>query len=129
LTPWAAGRLGRLRWMVVCAGTAAVLEPALGLWFAPAPMLVAAFVLGLVTQGAKIATDTVVQTAVDDAYRGRAFSFYDVLFNVAFVAAAAVAALILPPDGRSAVLVIGVAALYASSALCLAHWSRRGDVL
>ncbi|MFC8532848.1 MFS transporter [Streptomyces sp. NPDC057249] len=129
LTPWAAGRLGRLRWMVVCAGTAAVLEPALGLWFAPAPMLVAAFVLGLVTQGAKIATDTVVQTAVDDAYRGRAFSFYDVLFNVAFVAAAAVAALMLPPDGRSAVLVIGVAALYASSALCLAHWSRGGDVL
>ncbi|MEW1890226.1 MULTISPECIES: MFS transporter [unclassified Streptomyces] len=129
LTPWAAGRLGRLRWMVVCAGTAAILEPALGLWFAPAPMLVAAFVLGLVTQGAKIATDTVVQTAVDDAYRGRAFSFYDVLFNVAFVAAAAVAALMLPPDGRSVVLVIGVALLYASSALCLAYWSRGGDVL
>ncbi|MGW2472263.1 MFS transporter [Streptomyces sp. NPDC001665] len=129
LTPWAAGRFGRLRWMVVCAGTAAILEPALGLWFAPAPMLVAAFVLGLVTQGAKIATDTVVQTSVDDAYRGRAFSFYDVLFNVAFVAAAGVAALMLPPDGRSAVLVIGVAVLYASSALCLAHWSRGGDVL
>ncbi|MEV5599976.1 MFS transporter [Streptomyces sp. NPDC052299] len=129
LTPWAAGRLGRLRWMVVCAGTAAALEPALGLWFAPAPMLVAAFVLGLVTQGAKIATDTVVQTAVDDVYRGRAFSFYDVLFNVAFVAAAAVAALVLPPDGRSVALVIGVAALYAGSALGLAHWSRSGDVL
>lgn len=129
LTPWAAARLGRFRWMVVCAATAAVLEPALGLWFAPAPMLVAAFVLGLVTQGAKIATDTVVQIAVDDAYRGRAFSFYDVLFNVAFVAAAAAAALMLPPDGRSVALVIGVAALYASSALYLAHWSRDGDVL
>ncbi|MEU2248296.1 MFS transporter [Streptomyces sp. NPDC019224] len=129
LTPWAAARLGRFRWMVVCAGAAAVLEPALGLWFAPAPMLVAAFVLGLVTQGAKIATDTVVQTAVDDVYRGRAFSFYDVLYNVAFVAAAAAAALILPPDGRSAALVIGVAVLYAATALYLAHWSRGGDVL
>ncbi|MYS33940.1 MFS-type transporter involved in bile tolerance (Atg22 family) [Streptomyces sp. KhCrAH-43] len=129
LTPWAAARLGRFRWMVVCAATAAVLEPALGLWFAPAPMLVAAFVLGLVTQGAKIATDTVVQIAVDDAYRGRAFSFYDVLFNVAFVAAAAAAASMLPPDGRSVALVIGVAVLYASSALYLAHWSRDGDVL
>jgi len=129
LTPWAAARFGRFRWMVVCAAAAAVLEPALGLWFAPVPMLVAAFVLGLVTQGAKIATDTVVQTAVDDAYRGRAFSFYDVLFNVAFVAAAAVAALMLPPDGRSAALVIGVAVLYASAALYLAHWSRDGDVL
>ena len=62
---------------------------------------VAAFVLGLVTQGAKIATDTAVQSSVDDAYRGRVFSLYDMLFNVAFVGAAGVAALILPPDGRS----------------------------
>ncbi|TXR96452.1 MFS transporter [Streptomyces sp. col6] len=129
LTPWAARRLGRFRWMAVCAGSAAVLEPALGLWFAPAPMLVAAFVLGLITQGTKIATDTVVQTAVDDAYRGRAFSFYDVLFNVAFVAAAAVAALVLPPDGRSVALVIGVAMLYAGVGLYLTHWSRDSDVL
>lgn len=129
LTPWAAGRLGRFRWMAVCAAAAAVLVPALGLWFAPAPMLVAAFVLGLVTQGAKIATDTVVQTAVYDAYRGRAFSLYDVLFNVAFVAAAAVAALLLPPDGRSVALVIGVAVLYAAAAASLAHWSRTGRVL
>ena len=53
------------------------------------PMLVAAFVLGLITQGAKIATDTVVQSSVDDAFRGRVFSLYDVLFNVAFVGAAA----------------------------------------
>ncbi|WP_330239590.1 MFS transporter [Streptomyces sp. NBC_00525] len=129
LTPWAAARFGRLRWMVVCAATAAVLVPTLGLWFAPVPMLVAAFVLGLVTQGAKIATDTVVQTAVDDAYRGRAFSFYDVLFNVAFVAAAAATALVLPPDGRSAALLGGVAVLYAGSALYLAHWSRGRAVL
>ncbi|MET7346271.1 MFS transporter [Streptomyces sp. NPDC087866] len=129
LTPWAAGRLGRFRWMAVCAGSAAVLEPALGLWFAPAPMLVAAFVLGLITQGTKIATDTVVQTAVDDAYRGRAFSFYDVLFNVAFVAAAAVAALVLPPDGRSVALVIGVAMLYAGVGLYLTHCRRHSDVL
>ncbi|MCG7523191.1 MFS transporter [Streptomyces sp. OfavH-34-F] len=129
LTPWAAARLGRLRWMIVCAAAAAVLVPALGLWFAPVPMLVAAFVLGLVTQGAKIATDTVVQTAVDDDYRGRAFSFYDVLFNVAFVAAAAAAALMLPPDGRSAALLGGVSVLYASSALYLAHWSRGRAVL
>ncbi len=90
ITPWAVGRLGRLGWMVVCAATAAVLEPALGLPFEPVPMLVGAFFLGLTTQGAKIATDTVVQASVDDAFRGRIFSLYDVLFNVAFVGAAAV---------------------------------------
>ncbi|MGW2084064.1 MFS transporter [Streptomyces sp. NPDC001880] len=124
LTPWAVGLLGRFRWMAVCAAGAATLEPALGLWFVPAPMLVAAFVLGLVTQGAKITTDTVVQTAVEDSFRGRVFSLYDVLFNVAFVGAAAVSALMLPPDGRSVAVVIGVAVLYAVVAVLMFRWER-----
>ncbi|MET8078197.1 MFS transporter [Streptomyces sp. NPDC005303] len=119
ITPWAAGKLGPERWIVVCAATAAVLVPALGLPFATAPMLIAAFVLGLITQGAKIATDTIVQSSVDDGFRGRIFSVYDVLFNIAFVAAAGVAALILPADGRSATLVVTVAVLYATIAVSM----------
>jgi MFS family permease len=122
VTPWAVGRLGPGGWIVTCAGAAAILEPALGLPFAPAPMLVAAFVLGLTTQGAKIATDTIVQSSVDDGFRGRIFSVYDVLFNVAFVGAAAVAALVLPSDGRSVSLVVTVAALYAAIAAAMAHF-------
>lgn len=124
ITPWAAGRLGPERWIVVCAAVAAVLEPALGLSFATVPMLIAAFVLGLVTQGAKIATDTIVQSSVDDGFRGRIFSVYDVLFNIAFVGAAAVAALILPPDGRSDVLVIAVAVIYGAVAVAMAKERR-----
>jgi hypothetical protein len=119
LSPGAVGRLGPFGWMAACAGTAAVLVPFLGLTFAPAPFLVAAFALGLVTQGAKIATDTVVQTAVDDSYRGRVFALYDVLFNMAFVGAAGVSALMLPTDGRSTLLVGLVAVLYAVIALTL----------
>ncbi|MEW2491396.1 MFS transporter [Streptomyces sp. NPDC048411] len=129
LTPWAVGRLGRFRWIATCAAAAAVLEPALGLWFAPGPMLVAAFVLGAVTQGTKIATDTVVQTSVDDSFRGRVFSLYDVLFNVAFVSAAAVAAVALPPDGKSAPVVIGLALLYGIVAVTMFRWSRVSEVL
>ncbi|MFF1480654.1 MFS transporter [Streptomyces sp. NPDC058301] len=122
VTPGAVARLGPYRWMAVCAGTAAVLEPALGLPFAPVPVLVAAFVLGLVTQGAKISTDTVVQSSVDDSYRGRIFSLYDVLFNVAFVGAAAVAALMLPPDGKSALLVVTVSVIYAAVAVFMTRF-------
>ncbi|MEU4209843.1 MFS transporter [Streptomyces sp. NPDC026206] len=125
LTPWAAARLGRLGWIATCAATAAVLEPGLGLPFEPVPTLIAAFVLGLTTQGAKIATDTVVQASVDDAFRGRVFALYDVLFNVAFVGAAGVAVLMLPPDGRSAVLVVTVAVIYAAIALAMAGFCRR----
>ncbi|WP_405658523.1 MFS transporter [Streptomyces sp. RK9] len=122
VTPWAAGRVGPRGWLVLCAAAAAVLEPALGLAFAPVPMFIAAFVLGLTTQGAKIATDTVVQAAVDDGFRGRVFSLYDVLFNVSFVGAAAVAALMLPPDGRSASLVVTVAVIYAAIAVAMARF-------
>ncbi|MCX3287376.1 MFS transporter [Streptomyces sp. NEAU-H22] len=125
VTPWAAGRLGPGRWIVVCAGAAALLEPALGLPFAAAPLLAAAFVLGLTTQGAKIATDTIVQSSVEDGFRGRIFSVYDVLFNVSFVGAAAVAALILPPDGRSAPLVITIAVIYAAVAVAMARFGRQ----
>lgn len=85
-------------------------------------MLAAAFVLGLTTQGAKIATDTIVQSSVDDGYRGRIFSVYDVLFNIAFVGAAAVAALMLPPDGRSASLVVTLAAVYTAIAVAMARF-------
>ncbi|MCX3063729.1 MFS transporter [Streptomyces beihaiensis] len=119
VTPAAAGRFGPDGWIVVCAAVAALLEPALGLPFEPGPMLVAAFVLGLTTQGAKISTDTVVQSSVEDGFRGRIFSVYDVLFNVSFVGAAGVAALMLPPDGRSVPLVILVAAVYAMVALAM----------
>ncbi|KFK89733.1 MFS transporter [Streptomyces sp. JS01] len=124
LTPWAVGRLGRYGWIVGCAGAAAVLVPALGLSFAPVPMLIAAFVLGVVTQGSKIATDTVVQSSVDDSFRGRVFSLYDVLFNVAFVSAAGVAALMLPPDGRSVIVLAVVSVLYAVVAVTMFRWRR-----
>ncbi|MDI3096997.1 MFS transporter [Streptomyces rochei] len=125
ITPWAAGRLGPGRWMAVCAGIATVLVPALGLPFATAPLLVAAFVLGLTTQGAKIATDTVVQSSVDDAFRGRIFSVYDVLFNVAFVGAAGVAALMLPPDGRSVTLIVTVTVIYGAVAVAMTRFARQ----
>src|SRR5690606_20729730 len=119
------GWLGPIRWITVCAGSAAVLELALGLPFATGPLLVAAFVLGLTTQGAKIATDTVVQSTVDDGFRGRIFSVYDVLFNVAFVGAAGVAALMLPPDGRSTALLITIAVIYGSVAVTIARFERQ----
>ncbi|MEU6003551.1 MULTISPECIES: MFS transporter [unclassified Streptomyces] len=122
VTPWAVNRLTAGGWIIACAGAAAVLEPALALPFAPVPLLIAAFLLGLTTQGAKIATDTVVQSAVDDSFRGRIFSVYDVLFNVAFVGAAGVAALMLPPDGRSVPLVVTVAVIYAAIAAAMTRF-------
>ncbi|MEV7857862.1 MFS transporter [Streptomyces hirsutus] len=125
VTPWAAGRFGPGRWIMLCAAAAAVLEPVFGLPFASGPLLIGAFVLGLTTQGAKIATDTIVQSTVDDAFRGRIFSLYDVLFNVAFVGAAAVAALMLPPDGRSVPLVVTIAVIYGAVTMTISRFERQ----
>ncbi|MER6558599.1 MFS transporter [Streptomyces sp. NPDC001027] len=125
VTPAAVGRLGPIRWIVVCSAAAMVLEPLLMLPFARTAAFVAAFALGLATQGAKIATDTVVQSRVEDGFRGRIFSLYDVLFNVAFVGAAAISALMLPPDGRSAALVVTIAVIYGANAVTMARFARR----
>lgn len=124
ITPWATTRFGTTGWITGCSAASALLLPALGLPFAATPMMVAAFLLGVTTQGAKIATDTVVQTQVDDTFRGRVFSLYDVAFNVAFVSAAAVAALILPSDGRSPSLLVALSLIYAAVAVALLRMVR-----
>ncbi len=87
-----------------------------------------AFVLGVAAQGSKICVDTLVQQGVDDAYRGRVFSFYDVLFNVSFVSAAAAAVLVVPAGGYSRPLFAGLAAGYVLTAAGYVAAGRRGRV-
>ena len=124
LTPWGARRFGRLGYMALWSAAAAALTLVLGLPFQPVPMLIAATFIGLATQTAKICTDTLVQAEVDDGYLGRVFSLYDMLYNVAFVGAAAVAAVMLPSDGRSVTLVVMIAALYVGTALAVRRFQR-----
>nr|WP_083977568.1 MFS transporter [Kitasatospora azatica] len=125
VSPWFTRRLGLTGWMVACLGSAALFVPALGLFFTTGPVMAAALLLGVVTQATKICADTIVQNSVEDDYRGRVFALYDVLFNVAFVAAAAVTALVLPLHGRSVPVVLGVAVVYALSAALYARAARR----
>ena len=73
-------------------------------------------VLGLAAQAVKISVDTVVQTSVDDTYRGRVFTFYDTVFNAAFLVAAVVAVLAVPPSGDQPWVFAGVAALFVGTA-------------
>ncbi len=125
LTPVATRCLTTRTWMVVLLALAAGAEvfPA-GLYTQPA-VLVAAFALGLSAQGVKICVDTVVQTSVDDEFRGRVFSLYDVIFNVVFVAAAAVGAVVIPADGKSYPLLAAIAVGYGLTAAGYATWTRR----
>jgi MFS family permease len=124
VTPVVTERVPQRTWVVTLLLFAAVTQlfPG-GLYTRPA-LLVAAFCLGLASQGVKIVVDTLVQTTVDDEFRGRVFSLYDVIFNVAFVAAAAVAAVVLPDTGKSYVVLVATAVGFALTALWYARVTR-----
>jgi len=112
LTPIAARRLGYTRWPGGLLIGAGVVELALGLPFQLQLVLPAAALLGLAAQGVKICVDTLVAQRVADDFRGRVFSLYDTLFNVVFVAAGVLTALVLPETGKSTVAVIGIGLAY-----------------
>jgi predicted MFS family arabinose efflux permease len=54
-------------------------------------VLLASFAVGLTFAWKKVSVDTMVQEAIPDGYRGRVFSVYDVVYNLARIVAAALA--------------------------------------
>ena len=125
ITPEATRRVRKQTWIVTCFGLAAVTEAVYVVVLTEWLLLAGAFLVGVAAQGSKICVDTIVQESVDDAYRGRVFSFYDVIFNIAFVSAAAFAALALPADGNSPGVFAVIAGGYAVTATTYALASRR----
>lgn len=124
LTPVVVERITQRTWVLGMLLGAAATQLFPGSLYTEPSLLVAAFFLGLASQGIKICVDTLVQTHVDDAFRGRVFSLYDVLFNVAFVAAAAVAAAALPATGKSYPVLVAVAVGYLATAAGYARATR-----
>ncbi|KWW97846.1 MFS transporter [Carbonactinospora thermoautotrophica] len=122
ITPVVTGRASVPAWIVTCLLLAAVGELVFGVPYQEMPLLFGAFLLGFVAQGVKICVDTIVQQEIDDAYRGRVFSLYDVVFNVSFVSAAFFAALALPPTGKSYLVLVLSAVGYAL--IGLVYWWR-----
>jgi MFS family permease len=127
VTPLVHTRITPAGWIVVCLGIAAVSQAALTISVARPVMLAAALLLGLGAQGAKIAVDTIVQGDTADGYRGRAFALYDVLYNGAFVSAAALAALALPDTGHSPAVFAALTGCYLATALAFRVGMRRAQ--
>jgi MFS family permease len=127
VTPLVTERISKEVWIAVQLGFAAVAEVVLGAPFAAFPFIAGGFLLGLAAQGVKLCVDTIVQTIISDAYRGRVFSFYDMIFNGLYVAGFAIAALILPPSGKSygALLLIGCGYAVAAAVYWLGAKNQR----
>jgi MFS family permease len=102
--------------ITVMLAAAAVVTGALGETFDEVAYLAFGFLLYLSLQSVAICVTTVLQEEVDDAYRGRLFAFYDVMFNVSLAAGALLSAAFLPLDGKSPAAIGVVAAGYAIAA-------------
>jgi MFS family permease len=117
VTPQVTRRLSKAAWIIVLLSASAVLTGALGETFSQVLYVVIGFCLGLAGQGVAICATTILQQEADDEYRGRMFAFYDMTFNLTYVAGAGLSVLVMPVTGHSPVLVALVAAGYAVTAI------------
>ncbi len=113
VVPPATRRLSKPVLIAVLLTVCAVATGTLGETFDQIAFLVFGFFLYLTSQGVAICATTILQEEVDDAYRGRMFAFYDVMFNVTLAAGALISAAFMPRTGRSPVIIAVVAAGYA----------------
>ena len=112
VAPPLSARRGLRSTMIMCLLGSAVFQLMPGAIYARVTIMVAAFLLGLTAQGIKICVDTLVQAHVADEFKGRVFVIYDIIFNFALVAAAVIAAVILPASGKSVPILITMAICY-----------------
>jgi MFS family permease len=115
VTPPLVQKLGRHRWLRINMALGAI--PALLIaWSGAVSLPILALWLSACGQAVKVTCDALVQHHIEDAFRGRVFSVYDVLVNIFIVVGASAAALVIAPSGRG--LAVGVAVTYlAYSAL------------
>ena len=119
IAPYGVRRVGRHRWMRFTM-VASTLGP-LFIVFTRTPLTLsfAAFLTALFGQSLKVTNDALVQSKIDDIYRGRVFSVYDVVVNSAIVSGAVIAALMLPNTGDTFLVPLIVAILYVTAGLRL----------
>jgi MFS family permease len=113
VVPPAARRLSKPALITLLLAVCAVATGAFGETFDQIAFLAFGFFLYLTSQGVAICAVTILQEDVDDAYRGRMFAFYDVMFNVTIAAGALISVGFMPRTGKSPVLMGVVAAAYA----------------
>ncbi|MEP9415514.1 MFS transporter [Gordonia sp. VNQ95] len=104
-TPLSVARFGRRTTLIATLALGAAAELIL-LTFTVPGFCVAALLLGLVGQTTKLCGDVAMQVDIGDSVRGQVFSAQDALFNIAYVIAMVITALVIGPTGRSVALVI-----------------------
>lgn len=136
VVPPLARRIGVRYAIVALVVGAGVLQIVPGSIFTLPTLVVAGFLLGIGSQSLKICVDTLVQAHVDDDFKGRVFTLYDMIFNACFVGAALLTWALLPADGHTlagfitlgvCLIVTGLAFWRASAPLGSATFDRGSE--
>jgi MFS family permease len=112
-------------WASIVAGTAILVLGAVEMNVALAVMTC---LLGFGFFLAKISLDSMVQEALGDDFRGRAFSLYDIAYNVAWVLAAAALKLFYSEDVQG-LLIAAMGGVFLVGVGGLAAWYRNAGLL
>lgn len=101
MAPYGVRRFGRHRWIRLSIAAASASVVLLIFIRNPVTLAITAFLAAAFGQSVKVTNDALVQSKIDDFYRGRVFSVYDVMVNGAIVLGALSAAVLLPVSGDS----------------------------
>jgi hypothetical protein len=112
LAPYGVARFGRHRWIKFAMFASAFSPIFLAIWQTEIALSVTAFLTAFCGQNIKVTNDALVQSKIDDYYRGRVFAVYDVVVNSAIVSGGLIAALLLPTSGVTAKVPLFVMTAY-----------------
>jgi MFS family permease len=116
IAPRGVAKVGRHRWMRLSMAAASASALLLVIDRNPVLLAATAFFTALCGQSLKVTNDALVQSKIDDFFRGRVFAVYDVVVNGAIVLSSLFAALILPLSGDSWLLPLVVSLAWAVAA-------------
>ena len=124
LAPMGVARFGRHRWIKFAMYASACGPLVLAAAQTQVTLMVTAFLVAFCGQNIKVTNDALVQSKIDDYYRGRVFAVYDVVVNAAIVSGGLIAALLLPTSGVTAKVPLFVTGAYLLVALIVLRPSK-----
>ena len=124
IAPRGVAKVGRHRWMRLSMAAASASALLLVIDRNPVLLAATAFFTALCGQSLKVTNDALVQSKIDDFFRGRVFAVYDVVVNGAIVLSSLFAALILPLSGDSWLLPLVASLAWALAATILLRPNR-----
>jgi MFS family permease len=124
VAPFGVARVGRHRWIRLAMLAASVSVIALAVTRTSLTLALTAFFVALCGQSVKVTNDALVQSKIDDIFRGRVFAVYDVVVNLSIVSGGLLAALLLPKNGDSWLLPTVIGFGYLLTALTLLRPSK-----